>query len=348
MKILTILLPGIGNTLLFTPTFKVLKKHFPDSEITALVMYKGSQEVLENNPYVDKIVFYPFMKKGHIRSLFFTFKQRLNNYDISILAYPTNRFPYSLISFLIGGKTRITHSYPNRKFLSASFLHSKKLSTQEKLHETEENLNLLKLLNIDALNEDKSLFLHLNKEHEEFSNNFIVKNKLKGKKLIGIHAGSSALSGMINKRWPKERFAALVDKLSNKNTVCLIFGGNDESELKNWIYNNAKNKPLLVNSPSLKSSASLIKKCSLFISNDTALMHIASAVKTPTIVLVGPVPRKTLPLGDIHTAIFKNLPCQPCYKIGDNMRCVLNIDYKCLKDITVDEVYNISWKKLAE
>ena len=346
MKILTILLPGIGNTLLFTPTLRSLKKHFPNSEITALVMYKGSQEILEGNPYVDKIIFYPFMKRGHIESLFFVLKQRFQNYDISILAYPANRFQYSLIGFLIGAKTKITHLYDHNKLFSASFFYSKKLPLDKNLHEVEENLNLLKLLNINALEEDKSIFLKLDKEHENFTSDFIKTNKLKGKKLVGIHAGSSVLSGMINKRWPKERFISLIDKLSNKNTICLLFGGNDEADLKEWIYKNTKNKPILVNTPSVKHSASLIKKCNLFISNDTALMHIAGALNTPTIILVGPVARKTLPQGDIHTAIFKNLPCQPCYRIGDTMKCVLNINYKCLKDITVDEVYNIAWKKL--
>ncbi|MCK4597418.1 hypothetical protein KAU04_05235, partial [bacterium] len=54
-KILVMCLPGIGDTLLFTPALRFLREHFPQAQIWVLVMFKGSKEVLERNPLVDRV-----------------------------------------------------------------------------------------------------------------------------------------------------------------------------------------------------------------------------------------------------------------------------------------------------
>ena len=56
MKILVISLAGIGNTLLATPMLELLRKKYPDARITALVMFKGSKELLETNPNIDEVI----------------------------------------------------------------------------------------------------------------------------------------------------------------------------------------------------------------------------------------------------------------------------------------------------
>jgi ADP-heptose:LPS heptosyltransferase len=64
-------------------------------------------------------------------------------------------------------------------------------------------------------------------------------------------------------------------------------------------------------------------------------MHIAAALKIPVFAIFGPAnPVRTGPYGDIHTIIRKELPCSPCYA---KKKCDT---WECLRDLTVDMVYN--------
>ena len=82
----------------------------------------------------------------------------------------------------------------------------------------------------------------------------------------------------------------------------------------------------------------MIDKCDLFISNDSGLMHVAAAVKTPVIGLFGPtIPLKNHPWGDKNMNITIHSPhfCAPCYTLTDKVVCNHN---KCMDYITVEAV----------
>ena len=106
-KILLLLLGGIGDSLLFTPTISALRKIYPEAQITALVRDKPVKAMLERNKQVNEILHYPFLQAGHIKSLLYVLKLRKEKYDLSILAYPANRMQHNIISFLIGTKKRL-------------------------------------------------------------------------------------------------------------------------------------------------------------------------------------------------------------------------------------------------
>ena len=342
MKILIHLLPGIGNALMFTPTLRLIRKKFPNAEITCLVMYKTCEDLLKDNPNIDKLILYEFQKKGHFRSLFFVIKLRNENFDISIMPYPANNYYYTIVNFLCGGKLRITHKYPIKKFSSLSFLYSKKIPINENIHEIDENFNLVRLIGIESDSNNKKLDLLLDEMSLKSAKDFFIKNNINDKILvIGIHPGSSVQAGMINKRWDKDNFVKVADILYEKlKCNVLIFGGSDEHDLKQYIYDKMNHKPIIVNSKGILETAALISRCNVFLCNDTGLMHIAAALDVPTVVIEGPVdPNKTLPLGDKHKAIFLPLLCRPCYKVGDKLHCRFG-HYNCLKYIDIDKVVN--------
>ena len=80
--------------------------------------------------------------------------------------------------------------------------------------------------------------------------------------------------------------------------------------------------------------ANIIKKCKVFITPDSAPMHVASAMGTPFIALFGPTdPLRHLAPSKDHMVIKKNLKCIPCYSAN----CLKG--FKCMKNITVDEVF---------
>jgi ADP-heptose:LPS heptosyltransferase len=83
-----------------------------------------------------------------------------------------------------------------------------------------------------------------------------------------------------------------------------------------------------------------MRRCDLFVSNDTGPLHMAAAMGTPTIGLFGPnSPTRYAPVGSHNTSIFKDVHCSPCIQIHrgriDDCR-----DGICVKQITVDEVWD--------
>ena len=80
--------------------------------------------------------------------------------------------------------------------------------------------------------------------------------------------------------------------------------------------------------------ASLIKRCKVYITPDSAPMHIASALGTPFIALFGPTdPARHVAPSKNHIVIKKDLKCSPCY----NPNC--SKGFKCMSAIEVEEVF---------
>lgn len=87
---------------------------------------------------------------------------------------------------------------------------------------------------------------------------------------------------------------------------------------------------------SITQTAAVIQRCNLFISNDSGLMHLAVAVKTPVVAIFGPtIPNKNAPYEGKNVVIRKELPCSPCYEMYKKFRCN---DIKCLKLIEIEDV----------
>jgi heptosyltransferase-2 len=84
---------------------------------------------------------------------------------------------------------------------------------------------------------------------------------------------------------------------------------------------------------SLRELACIIKDCDLLITNDSGPMHIAAAFGTPLIALYGSTDdRKTGPYGCSESVVNKKVSCSPCFKR------VCPIDFRCMKQITVEEI----------
>ena len=91
----------------------------------------------------------------------------------------------------------------------------------------------------------------------------------------------------------------------------------------------------------LAQTAALIKKCDFFVSNDSGLLHVASAIGTPAIGIYGPTnPARTGPYPDSRHLVRKDLDCSPCYS-GKPVRCG-HLD--CIRLVRVEDVI----KKIEE
>ncbi|MGV8151634.1 MAG: glycosyltransferase family 9 protein [Candidatus Nanoarchaeia archaeon] len=348
-KIIVLCLAGIGDGLLFIPTLNEIRKNFKQAKIDVLVMYKSTGEIIESSVKGVNIIYFDFIKNGKIKSISFMRGIRKEKYDLCITSYPANRLEYNVISYLTGAKERIAHDYfIGNYFLTARFLQTKLAKQNSKengyMHNVEENLKILELLSIKKPKKPE-IKIKINKKESRFAEEFLKKNKVKNKELlIGIHAGTGETKNLHLRRWPKERFAGLIDMLvEKKNAKILIFGGPNENLLKQEIKELAHHKEniILVNDTSMKQSMAIIKKCKVFVSNDSALMHVASALKIPVVAIFGPTNTKWVyPYNVKHVIVTKNMECSPCYFYSKmNLSCPKKLGFQCMK-IEVIEVYN--------
>ncbi len=258
MKILVIALSGIGDALMFTPALKLLRKNLPNTEIDALVMYKGAQEIYSSNPNISKIIHFNFIEEGAIKSFKFLLQLR-KKYDASINVYPSNRKEYNLISFIIGAKQRVGAVYLRKDKSCFGFLNNVRVLENDKVHNVQTNIKLCEALIGKKLNEEPPLEFTISEQEKKSASNYLKEIGIEENELvIGFHPGCATLKNHIKRRWEPEKFAELGKKLIKDHKArILMFGGPEEKELKEQISS-------LINSDKVNvvNAESLNKKCS--------------------------------------------------------------------------------------
>jgi heptosyltransferase-2 len=155
-----------------------------------------------------------------------------------------------------------------------------------------------------------------------------------GAKLLALAPGS--IWG--TKRWP--HFPALAARLAPLYRL-IVVGGPADAPLAGDIARAAGPERVLdaTGKLSLLASAALIERCAALVTNDSAPLHLASAMGTPTVAIFGPtVPAFGFgPLAPRHAiAELGGLTCRPCSSHGPQV-CPLG-HFKCMKELDVQRV----------
>lgn len=327
---------------MMTPALRLLKENIKDAKIDVFTIFTSTRDVLLYNPFIDNLIYYPLLK-NKLRGLFYFLKNiSFKKYDHVINFYPTNRKEYNIFSFLTGSKSRIGHSYRHLNFTELNFLKNKRIMEEEKTHNVLENIRLLKEFFKIEIKSIPPLSIYLKDEELNGARKFLSEKGIVDKFLIGVHAGSSVFKGHTGKRWPEKYFLELLRRIKNKIENCffLIFGSKDDADVNEFLQRNMEEK-LIITDKKIREVAALIKQCKIFISNDSGLMHLAAACGVPVLALFGPTsPYKLFPFGVKHRVCFLNLDCSPCFFYSPKpLRCVKNINFKCMKNMDVDFVY---------
>ena len=351
MKILVIALSGIGDALMFTPALKFLRQSYPSAEIDTLVMYKGAEEILSANKNLNKVIHFNFLDEGALKSLKFLFQLR-NKYDATINVYPSNRKEYNIISFVIGAKQRVGAVYLRKDRSCLGFLNNIRVLENDSVHNVQTNIKLCEALIGKKLNEESPLEYSIPENENISANKFLSDAGISANEIvIGLHPGCATLKNHIKRRWEPEKFAELGNKLINKHTArILIFGGPEEKELKEQIVLLiGSNMANVVNAESLTQSAAIMKRCNVFVTNDSSQMHIAAALGLKVVAIIGPTNQHYIrPWKTEHKIVTLNLDCSPCFFYSPKPLVCNRTDvkFKCIKELTVDMVYSTVLKYL--
>ena len=166
--------------------------------------------------------------------------------------------------------------------------------------------------------------------------------------VIGLNPGS-VYGGA--KRWLPERFAVVADRLIDElrqqdthSVRCLILGGPGEEELGEAIAQRMDANPLVLSGrTSLGELKAVIKRCHLFVTNDTGPMYVAKALGVPVVAIFGPTdPVATVPYNALHTIVRNPINCSPCFL----RECP--IDHRCMTSISTEQVFQAAKGILAK
>ena len=164
-----------------------------------------------------------------------------------------------------------------------------------------------------------------------------------GDKVIGLNPGASFGS---SKCWPAQNFARTAELFEEKTGArILLFAGPGEDEIVKAIL--SKTSAKIINTApdrvDLELLKPLVKRCNLFVTNDTGPRHYAVAFDVPAVVIMGPTdPRYTSSNLDKTIVIRVDLDCSPCHK----KTCPA--DHRCMTQITPEMVLEAGEKLLSE
>lgn len=342
-KILVNALSGIGDVLMFTPALQLLKRKLPQSQVDFLVMYKSVRQLFEASKLVDRVYYIDFFHQNKWKSLKQIREIRKNCYNVSVNVYPSNRFEYNFLNYLLGAEKRISHHYTHTNILRFEFLNTDLIEEKPNKHNVLQNVELIKkIIDVD---EDEIPPMSIDIPEDKIAEGKKwVEGVLSGKdNLIGFHPGSALLKNHINKRWDKKKFAELGKILIEKHNATILLFGN-EFDLIEEINQLLEGKAIIASTDNFLDSLARMKYCKVFVSNDTAFLHSAAALQIPVVAIFGYTNHRELyPWKTKHIVVRKNYECSPCfYNSPKPASCKWsgNEKFKCIKDITVNEVYD--------
>ncbi|MCM8808235.1 MAG: putative lipopolysaccharide heptosyltransferase III [Candidatus Omnitrophica bacterium] len=365
-KILVIKLRHIGDVLLSTPVFKALKENFSQSYISALVN-KGTEAVLENNPFIDEIItFDRNIKKKPIISRFteeikFLRKIHKKNFDTTIDLTGGDRA--AIISFFSGAKVRV--GIKSKGFIGKTLFYTHLFDVDGSRHVVLQNLEIIERMGLKINNPE--IVLNVTDEEKKWAEK-LVSNSNSHRKVI-VHPTSR----WFFKCWRDEYMAEIIKWFISKGYKVILTSSSEEKEIKkihsilsyidpslNYTpsFLSVEESPPLINLAgklTLRQLVAVCSVCDFYFGIDTAPMHIAAALGKPVIALFGPSgafhwgPWDNEALGELYSkrngiqrfgkniVIQRDWNCIPCGQDG----CEGSKISKCLFDIKPDEVIKI-------
>jgi len=317
----------IGDVLLATPVFRLLRQRFPEAELH-LFTEKKCEPLLRHNPFID--VFHLIDKKdGFLRQLAFYRRVARCGFDVVIDLQQLPRC--RTMTLLSGAPVRI--SFPSSPFITWRYTH---LVPPSPGYASQTKASLLAPFGITWQGEGPNIRL-LPEERETALRLLHDCGLHPGQRLIVVDSTHRRES----KRWPVGRFARLIRLLAEHDPALrflLLRGpGEDDAirELRDLCLKDGVNTGSLLvpeHVPDIRISAACIARADLLIGCCSSPRHIAAAVGTPSLVIPGASGTAwRLPL-PVHRELRPELPCQPCSRVT----CA---DPQCLLRVTPEEAF---------
>ena len=323
----------IGDSVMSLAALRELRRLFPDHHL-ALLVRPWVRGVFEEAGLVDEII--PLEATQSTLGLLIQLPGKIRHFDTAVLFQ--NAFQAALLTRLAGIPERIGYNTDGRALLLTR--RARPRIKQLKRHQIYYYLDLLYQTGLSSHD-----YLHDPHFKPDIHLNPTEVGVRKAEQLLG-EAGISDHRPLIlinpgayygsAKRWFTDRYAALADRLLEEgHAEVLLIGSAGEGPIAEEIQTFMKQRlKILTGKTDLPTLIGLLSRCDLLLTNDSGPMHLAAALDTPQIALLGSTDEvATGPFSPRAQVIHKHVECSPCLL----RECP--IDLRCFSRIEVEEVY---------
>lgn len=332
-RLLVIAPNWIGDAIMAQPLLQILREQNPEAQIDVMAA-KWVAPVMQAMSEVDTVL-ESTIRHGSIKIRdYWRHAQEIKKQDYCAVYVLPNSIKYALLAWLAGIKKRIGYRGETRYGLINVMHHDCKINPRP----------MTDFYAALAIPPHKSVSTTLPRPRlnvsttsvEQVFKKFGLSNKLP---VIVFAPGAEFGSA---KRWPESYFAELARKILgfNPQAQLVILGGPNDKETCQQIHAQVPDAYNLVGNTSLEQAIGLLSGANAIVSNDSGLLHIASALNRPTLAIYGPTDPKHAPShSDKKISITLNLPCAPCKQ----KECPLE-HKECMTKISPDMV----WQSLIQ
>jgi ADP-heptose:LPS heptosyltransferase len=303
-NILVIDFGQLGDVVMSLPALRAIRERFSYAQITVAVGKPGGEliwlsgyanDILE----VDRVALRDgptLISIGRIIKLVSNVRKAKFDFVIDLHSY----YETNILGLLSGAPHRLYSRRENRSLDYLANFKPRPAKESEKTHLIDRYLDLLKPLGIE--NPPRTPKLKTSAAGDAAVEALLKKEKAEsGELLVGLFPGA----GHVGRRWPAERFAELADHLVRNDKVrVIVFAGPEEREIVTQMRPLFPPATIFFDRLTIPQLVSAQARLTLFISNDTGPVHIASAVGTPVIVILDRPDRHSFfPVGESNRAI---------------------------------------------
>jgi lipopolysaccharide heptosyltransferase II len=336
----------VGDAVMSIPAMRQVRRHFPGADISLLVR-PWVRDVYSAVNFVDRIL--DFDKDGEHRG--WSGRARLvrdlraMKFDLALLLQ--NAFEAAFLAWAARIPVRIGYA---RDFRSLMLTHPCRIDPEiRKVHQVYYYLGILPAAGLlesearDVQGREVDIRIGVRPSDAERSRVLLVSSGIRDDDLlVGVNPGAHFGSA---KRWLPDRYARVGDALAGRyGARIMLFGSKGERTFAEAIAGQMKHPALvLAGRTTLGELMALIRRCTLFITNDSGPMHLAAALDVPQLAIFGSTSEvATGPLSDRAEVLKESVACSPCFR----RECP--IDLRCMTAITVERVVSAAERRLDD
>ncbi|MCB2205471.1 glycosyltransferase family 9 protein [bacterium] len=322
-----------GDLILTTPLIEAVAT-CADGNVVDVLCIPGTAPLLENNPHVREIL--PYDKKTGRPGLLGMMQQlSRRGYDLCISPHRSMRS--AMLARASRAKQRISFDRS-----AGGPLYTQRIPYERSAHEVDRNLSLLHSMDCTLPAILRPALYPADAHREEVVKFFNPEDA----PFLVLAPGSV----WATKRWTTEGFASLADAMRDRYRIALIGGRGDEALCREISETLPPGDQVnLAGKLSFLASAYLIEQARMLVSNDSAPVHIASAMGTPVVEIYGATSPAYgfTPYAVPHRIVQReDLPCKPCAIHGGD-HCPIQT-FVCMRELSSTTVQQAVEDLLAE
>jgi lipopolysaccharide heptosyltransferase I len=324
-RILLIRTSALGDVVQALPVLSALRRHYPKATI-GWVIEKTFSPLLEGHPDLDELM--PVGLRSWRRTPLSpdtwretaVFLRRLQGFSAEIVLDLMGNHKAGILAALSLSDRRLGSARASRREPSSSIWMSETVKARGE-HAVDRMLSILDGLGLPA-------------EPADFAGQLLPENGSGAPGTENPYVLLHPATGWHNKDYPAARWAKVVRRLAAAGVTVLVAPGPGEEELAERIRTMSTGGAQVLDPATIPTLVFLQRRASLVLGGDTGPVHLAHALGTPVLCVMGPTdPTRHGPYDALDHAIWVRLACSFCHKRLDSAKaCLLSIEPDAVAD----------------